>query len=306
MVAGRRMVLVTLMVLAAVAASCGGSDDATEESSGTGGAAGEAARVRTVAAQPAQSDREVIYTADLVVRASAVDRAAERAVEATREAGGFVFAQDTDLEGDQEALLTLKVPPASFDAVLTSLADLGRVLRRQITAQDVTDEVVDLDGRLKTAQASADRLRALLAEARTAMDLVAVEGELAKRESEIESLQGRLRVMTAQVALATINLRLTERGDVEVSKDLPGFVRALRAGWVALANVALAALAVIGFSVPFLPFVALAWWLTRRVRRRAPRPRPPAPPSGPGSPPAPTPAEGPAADAPERAPSHAT
>jgi hypothetical protein len=128
--------------------------------------------------------------------------------------------------------------------------------------------VVDVDGRLKTAQASATRLRSLMAEAKSTADVVSLESELVKRESEVESLQGRLRVLTAQVDLATINLHLTERAGPAVTKDLPGPLRAMRAGWVVLVNTVLALVAVAAFLVPFLPLLLMARWLLRRRRPR--------------------------------------
>ena len=173
-------------------------------------------------------------------------------------------------------------------------------MRRSLKAQDVTAEVVDVEGRLKNAQASAERLRTLLAEAKNVADVVAVEGELTKRETEIESLQGRLRVLTDQVDLATVTVRLTERDDLQVSDDLPGFFGAFRAGGVALVNVGLATLVAVGFALPFTPLVALALWLRRRWRRHHPKRPRPTPRSGPPAWPSPPP---PSAPAPESSPS---
>ncbi|HVF13505.1 MAG TPA: DUF4349 domain-containing protein [Acidimicrobiales bacterium] len=215
--------------------------------------------------------RKVVYTADLTVRVGDAARATNEATQVAKEADGLVFAQRSDLEGRQESRLTLKVPPDRFESVLASLADLGRALERDVKAQDVTEEVVDVEGRLKTAQASADRLRALLGTATSTADVVAIEGELAKRESEIESLQGRLRVLTSRVEMATINVLLTERTDLELNRELPGFLKALRAGWVALLNVLLVIVAVAGFLLPFAPLALGGWWLIRRFRLRHPR-----------------------------------
>lgn len=215
--------------------------------------------------------RQVVYTADLTVRVGDAARSSARAVEVAREADGIVFAQSSDLEGRQEARLTLKVPPARFEAVLDDLAGLGDPMRREIKALDVTEEVVDVDGRLKTAQASADRLRTLLGGAASTADIVAVEGELAKREGEIESLQGRLRVLAGRVDLSTIDLRLTEEADLEVSGQAPGFLLAFRTGGVVILNLGLAAVAVAGFLLPFTPLAAAAWWAIRMRRRRSGR-----------------------------------
>ena len=174
-----------------------------------------------------------------------------------------MFAQTSER---REARLTLKVPPASFEPVIAGLGDLGSALKRQSKAQDVTDQVVDVEGRLRTALASADRLRSLLGDARSTGDIVGVESELAKRESEIESLQGRLRLLSSQVDLATINLRLTERGDLQVKAEVPAFAKALRAGWSVLGVVARAGVATAGFVLPFAPLGLAGWWAVRRRR----------------------------------------
>jgi len=262
----RRWHLVPLLAIALVVAGCGaGQDAADREAAGSTGN-------RAAAALTAQADlRKVVYTADLTVRVGNTVRATLDATQVAKEAGGLVFAQRSDLEGRKEARLTLKVPPDRFEPVLASLAGLGQALMRDVKAQDVTEEVVDLEGRLKTAQASADRLRTLLGRAASTADIVAVEGELAKRESEIESLQGRSRVLNSQVDLATINVRLNERTDLEVSREMPGFLKALRAGWVALLNVMLAVGAVAGFLLPFAPLALGGWWFVRRYRSRHPR-----------------------------------
>jgi hypothetical protein len=223
--------------------------------------------------QPAER-RDVIFTGDLLVRVSSLAKATPEAVDLAGANGGFLFSQASD---EDSTKLVLKVPSNQFDATVVALAALGKELRRNLNAQDVTSDVVDADGRLKTAQASADRLRALLTEAKTPSDVVAVEGELAKREADIESLQGRLRVLNDQVALATLTVQLTERSNLQVATDLPGFLGGLRTGLVALVNTGQVLLAIGGFLVPFLPLLALVIGLVWRYRRRHPQLRRQAP-----------------------------
>jgi hypothetical protein len=257
-----RELLVLLIAIALLAAGCGVRHDVAEDGPPVGGDS-----VRSLAA--AQTDpRQVVYTADLTVRVGEVARAVTDAVRVATDANGVVFAQSSDLQGRKEARLTLKVPPERFESVLADLARIGRALKREVKAQDVTEEVTDVEGRLRTAQASAERLRTLLGAATSTADVVAVEGELAKRESDIESLQGRVRVLTNQVELATIRVSLTESAELEVSAEVPGFLKALRAGWVALLNVILAAVAVGGFVLPFAPLGVLGGWVVRRRRLR--------------------------------------
>jgi hypothetical protein len=257
-----RELLVLLIAIALLAAGCGARQDAPDDATIAG-------TDSVAAAVSAQTDpRRVLYTADLTVRVGEVARAVTEAMRVATDAGGLVFAQSSDLQGRNEARLTLKVPPNRFEPVLTDLAGLGRALKQDVKAQDVTEEVTDVEGRLRTAQASAERLRTLLGAATSTADVVEVEGELARRESDIESLQGRARVLTNQVALATIKVRLTETADLEVSAEVPGFLNALRAGWVVLLNAMLALVAAAGFLLPFAPVGGLGWWIVRRHRLR--------------------------------------
>jgi hypothetical protein len=142
----------------------------------------------------------------------------------------------------------------------------------------VTERVVDLDGRLTSAQASADRLRALIAQAATTSDIITVEKELEAREAEIESMQGARRVLRDRVDLATIDARFTAQEELEVSSDLPGFLDGLRTGLVAIVTGSVVVLALVGFLLPFTPFALAGRWGWVRHRRRHPKPPTPPPP----------------------------
>ena len=274
-------VVASVALLASGACSSGSGGGSSDATAADGAVEGAASAVPSPggAAQVATAPRSVVYRADLLVRVDDTAVATEAALDATGRAGGHLFSQLTEGEGSRESHLTLKVPSERFESVLDALAGLGRVLRRGVKAQDVSAQVVDLESRLRSARASSERLRSLLDQARTTSEVVAVEGELAKREAESEALQGRLRVLTDQVELATIDVRLTERDDIRVNEDLPSFLGGLRSGWVAVVTLSQFVLVTLGFLLPFLPFVALAVWLILRYqkrRRNRLRPTPPA------------------------------
>lgn len=242
--------------------------------------------------------REVIYTADMVVRVDDIEKAADRARDLVSEAGGHVGQQTATLEGDREVSITLRIPVGDFDAVLGDIAELGEVLEKQLDAQDVTDQVVDLEVRISRTEVSAQRLRELLAEADGVLNLLAIETELTNRETQIEQMKGQLQVLRDQVDLSTVTVRFTEdqATDPEVADDLPGFAKAFRAGGVAMANVGLVLVAGVGFVLPFTPILVAAWIGRRWWRRRHPKsPKqaftPPGWPVGAGG--APTPPPGP-------------
>lgn len=224
----------------------------------------------------------MIYSGSLRVRVGSATRAASTARRVAADSGGYLAKQDDNaVDKGHQVTATLRVPSDRFAAVFDQLGALGRVQERSVDSADVTNQVVDLEGRLDNARVSTDRLRELLAKAVNVADVVSLEDRLSKRESDIESLTGQLEVVKDQTALATIELTLTERDDPGVSKDLPSFVRSLRNGAVAVANVGLVLLSVLGFLVPFLPFLVLAWlalrWWRRRRRRNPTTPGAPTP-----------------------------
>lgn len=253
--------------------STGGGDAGEGGSAGAGGdvTAGDEVEVVSASQLVGAAEREIIHTAELEVAAGDVDGAAEAARDLARSASGFVFSEDADLEGDTRIELVLKVPPARFDATLAALAELGDLRRQVVATDDVTEQVVDLDARLATARASADRLRAILPGAPAVPDVVAVEQALAQREAEVASLEAQLRSLRGKADLATITLILTEPAEAAVSDDIPGFVPGLRTGVVALVNVAQVTATVVGFVLPFAlvlgPLAAVAVLVRRRGHR---------------------------------------
>lgn len=221
----RRVLAVALLV--GLVACSAGDDSGEEAGAGAGDVAGgreaEASVVVASAAQLPGAERSVIRTATLRVATDEVERTADEALGVVEAAGGFLASSTTDLAGDTSATLVYRVPPAAFGDVLAALGELGELERRDVGSQDVTEQVVDLEGRLAATRASVERLRGLIADAADVPQIVAVEGELARREAELESLTGQLRALRSQVDLATVTLELREPSDVAVSDDIPGF-----------------------------------------------------------------------------------
>ena len=223
---------------------------------------------------PAAVDRSIIYTASLSVRTKDVAGAARDAVAAVERHGGNLFNQELTLGAAPRATLTLKVPPTELAATLDELSALGKVTDRGQQAQDVTAEVVDVDSRIKTGEASVVRLRDLIAKATSVTDIATLEAELARREADLESLKAKQRVLTGQVAQATITLHLAEPTTGSAVRRIPGIGSALAAGGKAFWTVLKAFLVALAWSLPFLgAAIAIGWPLRRILRRRARTPK---------------------------------
>jgi hypothetical protein len=165
--------------------------------------------------QVVADDRASTDAARLLVRRGAMDvvvddvaRAAARAQSVLVGANGYV---ERGQRSERSASFTIRVPEQSLDAVLDSLATMGKVASRTVSAEDVTEQSIDLDARLQALIATRDRLRQLHDKAATVAEVIAVEHELSRVQGEVDSLEGRLKHLRSTAALATVDLSIRQK-----------------------------------------------------------------------------------------------
>lgn len=127
------------------------------------------------------------------------------------EAGGFVAdASLSHNEGEVSwASLTVRVPAERLDGLVGWTEERVRVESLNISSQDVTAEWVDVEARIANHHHAEARLQELLAtNTGDLSDVLAVERELSRVRGEIESAEGRMRVLKDQVGLATLQLEV--------------------------------------------------------------------------------------------------
>lgn len=286
---------------AADGSGTGGGSGTAADGSGTAGASG--AKGRAPARTPAVA-QHVIRTAELSVEVKDAAKATAAARQVATRAGGHVENESTERVDDTHVVsrIVLRVPQERYDSVLAELAGAGRLLSRKADAKDVTDQVVDVDSRIATQRASVARVRTLMDRATKLADVVTLEGELSRRQADLEALLAQQAALKDQTTLATVTLELTEpeSAPADDDSDRPGFLDALAGGWNALVSAAAWLLVVLAALAPWLAVAALAYalwrWLVRpRLRRRRPRPEPQSRPwrvNAAGVPAQPTPPEG--------------
>jgi hypothetical protein len=164
----------------------------------------------TVQANPIDLGRDIIYTASIAVEVNDVAEATREASRIMQRFGGLLFGQETTGGTEPRTVLVFRVLPADFSAALDALGSIGTVRNQQVSADDVTERVVDLESRINTAAASVERLRTLLVNATNINDIADLENQLLQRETNLETLRGQLRTVQDQVDLATITLTITE------------------------------------------------------------------------------------------------
>jgi hypothetical protein len=240
-------------------------------------AAGEAQPDANHADVPA-TRRKIIYTAtvNLVVKDfSETDR---RIQSLTNEFGGFIaeFREDRTYGDRLAGRWVIRTPVARFHEFLEKIVALGVPETKQIDAQDVTEEFVDLEARLVNKRKLEERILGLL-ENQTGeiKDVIAVETELARVREEIERMEGRLRYLKDRVELTTITISAREEADY-VPPQAPTFTGKVHTTWTQSLTVmqqAAEGLALVAVALtPWLAVLAivllpLAIWIARRRRR---------------------------------------
>jgi hypothetical protein len=259
----------------------------TPGSGAANSANGQSANAGTTARLAPASD--IIYTAQLTVRAANVSSAAARAAQITEGVGGYVSNETTSADPDHPsqaiASVQLKIPVASYQAILGQLAGgLGTQLSLQEQAQDVTQQVADVNSQVASDQAAIVQLRALLSHAGSVGDLLEVQNQINNEESGLEAMQAQQRALSHETSYATVTLTIFGPKAKPVphhTKAPPSLAGGLGAGWHALKVSLSWTLAFLGAIAPFAVIAAVVGYVIYRARRwmlrRRPAPHPAAP-----------------------------
>lgn len=175
------------------------------------------------------------------------------------------------------AEITLSVPSAELDRVIAELGSVGTVIRSTSSSENVGGQIVDTASRLETMRVSVERVRAFLKDAKDLNQIVAMEAELTRRQSDLESLEAQLASLKGSVARSPIQISLTTEPNAIVEEpDQAGFLVGLKGGWDAFTGSATVLLTVVGAMLPFLVLLGLlglpVWWYVRRRRPVTPPP----------------------------------
>ena len=225
-----------------------------------------------------ESARKVIYKADLSVEVRSPRDAQAKVSSIVEREGGFVAsAAREDSEGRTgDVTLVLRVPAERFGSVLAEIRKLGDGKRAErIDSEDVTDEFIDLEARLRAQTRLEEQLLELLKTATTVEAALKVHTELANVRTEIERVTGRKLLLEREVAFSTIRLVLNAPATESVSFSRIGksVSDAYSDAVLVAGGIVVAAIRVTGVLVPVaimfgLPLVLIVLALRRRSRRR--------------------------------------
>ena len=149
------------------------------------------------------------WKAYLTIEVESVSEGMHKAIVIAEQYKGYV-EHKTD-NGEKSASVRLRIPAANLKDVVGVIEQLGEVSNRSVAAEDVTEQYVDVEARLKNKKELRDRLRQLLQKATSVKDIVMIETELNRVQSDIDAMEARIRSLKGQVDYATVEVNLKRK-----------------------------------------------------------------------------------------------
>ncbi|GMW03206.1 MAG: hypothetical protein AMXMBFR84_43410 [Candidatus Hydrogenedentota bacterium] len=220
------------------------------------------------------TDHYLIKNAFVTLESENVENALQQITQAIVGVGGYVsgLTESVDGLGRRMATVTMRVPADQFDAAILHLEPLGKILNKQVTTEDVTEQYVDTDAQARNLKKMEERILAHLDRAGTLEEVLKVEAELSRVRDQIERLDGRLRYLGNRVSFSTLQITIQKAPDAEplipaeTFSVAQTFTQALR-GVVAVLQAALAFLIWIGvWGIVWIPMLLILWIIVRIAR----------------------------------------
>lgn len=165
-------------------------------------------------------ERMVIFNAEMNLRVKNFEKARNALEQKAKSYKGYIVQSSSNrYDGEQQSgTMTFRIPQEHFQSFLNDAEGLSvQVYNRQVSGQDVTEEYVDIESRLKSKKAVEARLLDFMKEAKKTEDLLKISTDLARVQEEIEQIAGRKKYLENQSALSTVTITI-EENDVPVPK----------------------------------------------------------------------------------------
>lgn len=182
--------------------------------------AGSAAREAPSAPAPAnaatvpQARPQLIKKAELSLVVQSIDQSLQAIAQITRQQQGDIFGlQDSKPQRNSDrhtASMQIQVPQAQLEATLAALEKLGTVQSRSLTVEDVSNQLVDFQARLRNLRRSEEMLLKIMERSGSMSEVLQVSQELSNIRQSIEQIDAQLKNLQAQVAYSTISLTIAE------------------------------------------------------------------------------------------------
>lgn len=154
---------------------------------------------------------------------SDVTSATQRTRDIVKHYKGYVENNSSKSHSKPSSRLHIRIPSSSLTPAMDAIAKLGHVTSRHTETEDVTEQWIDLQAKLKNLRALRNRLRTLLNQAKNIKETLEVEKELTRVQSELDSLEGQLKAMRNHINYSKLTIHIRQ-------KSIPGPLGAIGKG----------------------------------------------------------------------------
>lgn len=169
------------------------------------------------------SGRKIIYTAIIQLEVKSVKQKVTQLEQLIDAQGGYIVDSTTHKDskkGNVTGSITARIPQKNFQSFMKKVeTGEGKLMESSVSGEDVTEEFVDLEARLKSKKVVEKRLLSFMEQADKTEDLLDISDNLADVQEEIEQITGRMNYLKNKADLATITIEIRENHTVIKSED---------------------------------------------------------------------------------------
>jgi hypothetical protein len=154
------------------------------------------------------AERKIVKKGTIKFETTDVNETKSLITQTVQELNGYISNDNVaGYSSRLEHRLTIRVPADKFDSLLNTISQsVAKLDSKIIEVLDVTEEYIDMDARTKTKKELQNRYVALLERAETVEDILRIEKEIGNLQTEIESVEGRMRYLKDRIAFSTLTV----------------------------------------------------------------------------------------------------
>lgn len=214
---------------------------------------------------------KIIKTADINMQVEKYTEARKKIFEISAKYNAYVANENEQTDNYSISnTMVIRINCEKFDQLADELTNIAiYVNNKTIDSEDITEQYIDAQARLKSKKEVETRYQDLLKKANNVREILEVEDHLRVVREEIEAYEGKLRYWNDRISYSTITLRFYQKLDFVASPEKHGFWykmgKGLKSGWKGLQVL------VIGIVTlwPLWLIVGFVVWLTLRLIRRS-------------------------------------
>lgn len=156
-----------------------------------------------------KSTRYIIKSASLEISVDVPTEALNEMKALVKSNSGFVHSV---YDNDEKTIsMTAKIPQGQLESFVEEASQKGKLISKNISSQDVTGELIDIEAKVKNLKVLRARFRELLARANNIDEVLKIEKELVRIQSEIDSIEGRVKSLKQHALLSDVSIVISQK-----------------------------------------------------------------------------------------------